>query len=48
MSRDNCTAWDCQPDGTYVRREPLEGEERRAAQEVFIKLAAQSGELQAG
>ncbi len=35
-AEDNCSAWDCQPDGTYVRRTPNGGEERRAAQEVFI------------
>jgi len=45
---DNCTAWDCQPDGSYIRRQPLEGEEPRAAQDVFIKLAQQSAEAQAG
>ncbi len=38
--RDNATAWDCQPDGTYVRRVPRVGEERIAAQESFLRLAA--------
>ena len=33
---DNCSAWDCRPDGSYVRRRPAQGEERRAAQETFI------------
>lgn len=37
--RDNCSAWDCQPDGRYVRRNPREGEERLSAQERFIQLA---------
>jgi polyphosphate kinase len=37
--RDNCSAWDCQPDGRYVRRKPREGEERLSAQERFIQLA---------
>lgn len=37
--RDNCSAWDCQPDGRYVLREPAPGEERRAVQEMFIRLA---------
>ena len=36
---DNSSAWDCMPDGSYVRRQPAKGEERRAAQEMFIKLA---------
>jgi polyphosphate kinase len=35
---DNCSAWDMQPDGTYVQRRPGESQERRAAQEVFIDL----------
>lgn len=37
--RDNCSAWDCGPDGVYRRRQPGPGEERRAAQETFIRLA---------
>jgi len=35
---DNCSAWDMQPDSKYVQRRPRQGEERRAAQEVFIDL----------
>ncbi len=35
---DNCSAWDMKPDGKYVKRRPRKGEERRAAQEVFIEL----------
>ena len=35
---DNCSAWDMQPDGKYVQRRPRQGEERRAAQGVFIDL----------
>jgi polyphosphate kinase len=35
---DNCSAWDMQPDGSYIRRCPRKDEERRAAQEVFIDL----------
>ena len=37
---DNCTAWDMQPDGTYQRRRHGDEEECRAAQETFIRLAA--------
>lgn len=37
--RDNYSAWDCQPDGSYIRRRPGAGEGRRASQEVFIQLA---------
>lgn len=42
--RDNCSAWDCGPDGTYTRRRPAPGEKRRAAQEIFIDLASGRGE----
>jgi polyphosphate kinase len=34
---DNCSAWDCGPDGTYARRIPAEGEPCREAQEIFIR-----------
>jgi len=41
--KDNCSVWDCQPDGSYVRRKVPEGETRWCAQEAFIAL--QDGEL---
>jgi polyphosphate kinase len=34
---DNCSAWDMQPDGCYVRRRPAQNEACRAAQQVFIE-----------
>jgi len=37
---DNCSAWDMQPDGTYLRRHPAPGEARRCAQQVFIERCA--------
>ena len=37
---DNCSAWDMQPDGQYVRRHPAMGEPRRGAQQVFIERSA--------
>jgi polyphosphate kinase len=37
---DNCSAWDMQPDGEYLRRRPAAGEARRSAQQVFIELSA--------
>jgi polyphosphate kinase len=37
--KDNSSAWDCMPDGNYLRRCPARGEERRSAQEMFIKMA---------
>ena len=39
---DNCSAWDMQPDGQYVRRRPAAGEARRGAQQVFIERSASS------
>jgi polyphosphate kinase len=33
---DNHSAWDLQPDGTYSRRRPKQGEEARPSQQVFI------------
>jgi polyphosphate kinase len=42
---DNSSAWDMQPDGTYRRRQPVPGEERRAPQEIFAKLAEEAGRL---
>ena len=35
---DNCSAWDMQPDGSYLRRRPQDGETPRAAQQTFIDL----------
>jgi len=40
LREDNCSAWDMQPDGSYYRRQPAEGEARRCAQEVFMKRVA--------
>ena len=40
--RDNCSAWDMQPDGNYIRRRHADGEEPRDAQGVFIRLAAET------
>jgi len=38
--QDNCSAWDMQPDGEYIRRHPAAGEARRGAQQVFIERSA--------
>ena len=35
--RDNASAWDAGPDGSYVRRQPAEDDERRG-QEMIQKL----------
>ncbi len=37
---DNCMAWDLQPDGSWIRRQPRDGAPLRASQEVFMALAA--------
>ncbi|TFG38591.1 MAG: polyphosphate kinase 1, partial [Candidatus Aminicenantes bacterium] len=42
LEQDNYTAWDLQPDGSYVRRKPKDGEPTRAAQQEFIRLAEAS------
>lgn len=39
--RDNATVWDCDSEGEYHRRTPADGEERRAAQEIFARRAQQ-------
>jgi polyphosphate kinase len=36
--KDNCSAWDLQSDGTYVRRNPKKGEQPRPSQQAFIDL----------
>ena len=36
---DNCSAWDCQNDGSYIRRHPVEGEQPQATQQIFRLLA---------
>ena len=37
--QDNCSAWDMQPDGNYLQRQPDPGEARRGAQQLFIEQA---------
>ena len=39
---DNSSAWDCGPDGVYVRRTPGPGEERQAVQAILIARAEKS------
>jgi polyphosphate kinase len=36
---DMRSAWDMQPDGSYVQRRPAEGQEGRGSQEILIALA---------
>ena len=37
---DNRSAWDMQPDGSYVQRMPTPGQESRGSHEILIELAA--------
>ena len=37
---DNCSAWDMQPDGRYIRRHLAAGEARRGVQQLFIERSA--------
>lgn len=37
--KDNSSAWDCQPDGHYIRRRPIAGQEKISVQEKLIQLA---------
>ncbi len=36
---DNCSAWDCNPDGAYTKRIPENDEPHRAAQDIFMGVA---------
>jgi polyphosphate kinase len=42
-NKDNCSAWDCGPDGHYTRRSPAKGEPPRAVQSLLIELASSAG-----
>jgi polyphosphate kinase len=46
--RDNCSAWDCGPDGVYVQRAPAAGEPPRTAQVMFIERARKKPEAGRG
>jgi polyphosphate kinase len=37
---DRRSAWDMQPDGTYVQRRPVKGDEPRGCHQLLIELAA--------
>ena len=42
---DNCSTWDMEADGQYVKRSPRKGEECRGAQEVFIERIGKKRKL---
>jgi polyphosphate kinase len=39
---DNCQAWDLQPDGSYIRAQPAEGEDMVKAQAILLETLAAS------
>jgi polyphosphate kinase len=43
--RDNCSVWDCGPDGVYVRRSPTGGEPRCEVQEELTRRARGRGQV---
>ncbi len=45
--QDNCSSWDCGPDGSYTRRCTGPEEHRVCAQEVFAEMARAQVEVQA-
>ena len=40
--KDNTSAWDCQPDGTYIQRRPAKGAAPHCAQQKFVDMANQT------
>jgi polyphosphate kinase len=40
LENDNCSAWDMQPDSSYVLRHPEKGGQCRPAQNVFLDLSS--------
>ena len=43
--QDNRQAWELQPDGNYIQRQPAEGEEERSSQTILMKMAEKSTRL---
>ena len=42
---DNRQAWELQPDGSYIQRQPTEAEEERSSQQILMKMAEKSTRL---
>ncbi|HBB32022.1 MAG TPA: polyphosphate kinase 1 [Cyanobacteria bacterium UBA8803] len=42
MLGDNRQAWDLQPDGSYIQRQPTEGSKEESSQQVLMDMALQS------
>ena len=43
MLADNRQAWELQPDGNYIQRQPAEGTKEEASQKILMEMAGQSG-----
>jgi polyphosphate kinase len=41
MLADNRQAWDLQPDGHYIQRQPADGTKEQAAQKILMEMATQ-------
>ena len=48
MLSDTRQAWEMQPDGSYVRRQPVDGTEHKGTHQTLMDLAAQRGREAAG
>ncbi|NEP26939.1 MAG: RNA degradosome polyphosphate kinase, partial [Moorea sp. SIO3I6] len=42
MLADNRQAWDLQPDGTYIQRQPAQGVKEESAHQILMDMALQS------
>ncbi|NES46472.1 phospholipase D-like domain-containing protein, partial [Moorena sp. SIO2C4] len=42
MLADNRQAWDLQPDGTYIQRQPAPGVKEESAHQILMEMALQS------
>ncbi|NEO62756.1 MAG: RNA degradosome polyphosphate kinase, partial [Moorea sp. SIO4G2] len=42
MLADNRQAWDLQPDGTYIQRQPAQGVKEESAHQILMEMALQS------
>ncbi|HEY9633940.1 MAG TPA: polyphosphate kinase 1 [Coleofasciculaceae cyanobacterium] len=43
MLADNRQAWDLQPDGHYIQRQPADGTKEQCAQKILMEMAIQEG-----
>ena len=41
MLADNCQAWDLEPDGNYIQRQPTDNSKEQSAQEILMEMATQ-------